>query len=266
MVQLFTKEELIEKITSISKQGWIKSVKKPGNDGAVGNTLEILLGIDENNLPVPNAAEWELKGQRASTSSLTTLFHLEPSPQAAKIVSEILLPKYGWPHKKAGQEHPETEMSFRSTTYGNGYTIRGFKVDVDRNDRKIKIDFSSSMADQSKPEIAEWIQSVRQKVGLSQLNPQPYWGFDDLNYKAGSKLRNCFYVIAENKKDDKNEYFHYSSLLVLTGFSFENFLKCIEAGKIVIDFDARTGHNHGTKFRIKQNNWPELYSTVKKAF
>ncbi len=42
--------------------------------------LEDLLGIEENNLPIPNAAEWELKAQRANTSALTTLFHIEPQP------------------------------------------------------------------------------------------------------------------------------------------------------------------------------------------
>ena len=27
----------------------------------------------------------------------------------------------------------------------------------------------------------------------------------------------------------------------------------MEKGYYVVDFDARTGHNHGTKFRLKQN-------------
>lgn len=33
-------------------------------------------------------------------------------------------------------------------------------------------------------------------------------------------------------------------------------------GKIYIDFDARTGHNHGTKFRIKYNDIPSLYKNA----
>ena len=58
MVRLFNKEELIREIRKIFETGWIKSVKKTidkRNDGAVGNTLEFLLGIKENNLPLPNA-------------------------------------------------------------------------------------------------------------------------------------------------------------------------------------------------------------------
>ena len=30
----------------------------------------------------------------------------------------------------------------------------------------------------------------------------------------------------------------------------------------LIDFDARTGHNHGTKFRLKNGVLPELYDDV----
>jgi hypothetical protein len=94
-MNLFSKEEIIEEIIKISKKEWHKSVKKTintRNDGAVGNTLERLLNINENNLPIPNANDWELKGQRSNSSSLITLKHIEPSPKAAKIVSHILLP------------------------------------------------------------------------------------------------------------------------------------------------------------------------------
>jgi hypothetical protein len=80
-MKLYTKEELIARIREVCVSGWHSSVKKTidtRNDGAVGNTLESLLGIKENNLPIPNAQEWELKGQRKQTSSLITLKHIEP--------------------------------------------------------------------------------------------------------------------------------------------------------------------------------------------
>ena len=52
--------------------------------------------------------------------------------------------------------------------------------------------------------------------------------------------------------------------MMLQKFSFKGFMKAIDEGKILVDFDARTGHNHGTKFRMRQNCLPELYekSTV----
>ena len=54
-LQLITKEELVEKFKEIESMGWIQN-NREGNDGGVGNTLEDLLGIPENNLPIPNAA------------------------------------------------------------------------------------------------------------------------------------------------------------------------------------------------------------------
>ena len=92
-MEIFTKDQLILELRKIKEMGWIKNTR-PGNVGGIGNTLEDLLGIKENNLPFPNAAEWELKTQRANTSSLTTLFHMEPSPRALKFVPRIFLLKY----------------------------------------------------------------------------------------------------------------------------------------------------------------------------
>ena len=97
MTRTYSKEELIKKFREIRSTGWIKNTRQ-GNVGGVGNTVEDILGIPENNLPIPNSAEWELKCHRLDSSSLITLFHSEPSPQALKFVPNILLPKYGWPH------------------------------------------------------------------------------------------------------------------------------------------------------------------------
>ena len=55
-MKTYTKESLIHELKKIRKQGWIKSQRKTTH-GNVGNTLEDLLGIEENNLPIPNAAE-----------------------------------------------------------------------------------------------------------------------------------------------------------------------------------------------------------------
>ena len=54
----------------------------------------------------------------------------------------------------------------------------------------------------------------------------------------------------------------YDDIKILQTFSFEAFLRAIEGGHILVDFDARTGHNHGTKFRIRKERLPDLYGTV----
>jgi len=47
--------------------------------------------------------------------------------------------------------------------------------------------------------------------------------------------------------------------MMLSTFSFDALLSAIEEGWAYVDFDARTGHNHGTKFRVRSHLLPRLY-------
>ncbi|MFN8420454.1 MAG: MvaI/BcnI family restriction endonuclease [Anaerolineae bacterium] len=257
-MQVYTKDDLIKKLRELGKLGWVVNGRF-GNHGGVGNTLEDYLGITENNLPIPNAAEWELKTQRANTSSLTTLIHTEPSPRAIRFVPKVLLPFYGWKHKEAGKKYPETEMSFRQTIHGLSTSDRGFMVKIDRSEKKVLISFDSSKVD---IKHRTWLSEVETRVGLKELDPQPYWGFDDLEHAAGTKLLNCFYVQAQVKREQGNEYYWYNKVLMLEKFKFEGLLEALESGVMLVDFDARSGHNHGTKLRLRQNHLPLLYEKV----
>lgn len=166
---------------------------------------------------------------------------------------------YGWQHKEAGKKYPNTEMSFRQTIHGNTPSDRGFIVKIDRNEKKVLISFNSKMVSDKH---SLWLKKVKSNIGIGELDPQPYWGFDDLSNKAGTKLLNCFYVQAEVKKENGKEYYHYTKILMLQKFSFDGFLNSMEKGSVLVDFDTRTGHNHGTKFRMRQNCLPELYEKV----
>ena len=46
---------------------------------------------------------------------------------------------------------------------------------------------------------------------------------------------------------------------MLQKLSINKLLKVLGDNNILVDFDARTGHNHGTKFRLRQNFLPDLY-------
>jgi hypothetical protein len=259
-IGIVQKDAIIEALQLLCQLERVESAR-PGNDGAVGNTIEELLGIPENNLPIPNAAEWELKGQRLGSTSLLTLFHLDPSPRNAYLVTRLLLPKYGWKHRNAGTRYPESEMSFRQTIRGGQRTDRGFGIQVDYQNRRVMVSFD---AERVELRHYEWKKEVLQRIGLEELNPQPYWGFDDLYCKAGTKLHNCFFVLAESKTIDKKEFFVFKEVLMLERLSLEKFIAGINEGMVYIDFDARTGHNHGTKFRIRRANLPKLYEKITK--
>lgn len=255
---IYTKASLIKKLKEISKSEWILCGRQ-GNVGGIGNTLEDLLGISENNLPILNAAEWELKTQRLGSGSLTTLFHMEPSPTALRFVPQLLLPHYGWLNKESGKKYPKGELSFRQTINGNNHSDRGFKVEIDTNEEKIFISFDAKRVD---IRHKNWLDSVEKRVGLKELAPQPYWGFRDLEHKAGTKLLNTFYVQAEVKIESGLTYYKYTKVKMLKGFKFSGFLEAIRNGSTLVDFDARTGHNHGTKFRLRQNCFPDLYDDI----
>ena len=241
-LQLITKDELITKFKEIEAKGWIENYRR-GNDGAVGNILEDLLGIPENNLPIPNAAEWELKSQRSTTRSLTTLCHVEPSPRAAS----------GMPG------YAVDEKSFRSTTNAVTFTDRGFKLNVNRKEQRVEFIFDSTKCSDMH---SEWLKSVEERVGLGPFKVIPYWGFNDLYTKAGTKLLNCFYVLADVKREHGKEYFHYNNVLMLKRVNMDKFINAVEDGCLYVDFDARTGHNHGTKFRINFKDIPKVYDEV----
>jgi hypothetical protein len=171
-----------------------------------------------------------------------------------KFVPNLLLPSYGWKH-----ESIPNEMSFRQTINGLSRTDRGFKVTIDRIANKVLISFDSNAVDSRHH---KWLKSVKKRIGLGELKPQPYWGFDDLFHKAGTKLPNCFYVRAQTKRESGKEFFWYIHVIILQKFSFDKFLKAMENGSVLVDFDARSGHNHGTKFRLRQDRLPDLYDEV----
>jgi hypothetical protein len=260
-MKIYKKESLIEALKKIKKLGWIKT-RRPGNDGGVGNTLEDLLDIPENNLAIANTVDWELKAQRRDTTSLVTLFHLDPQPRKPlTIVARHLLPTYGWPHKEAGKKYPQSEMSFRATLTGDRSTDRGFSIYVNSIKGQVELVFNFEKTDDRHK---EWLGGVRKKLGVGTVTPIAYWTFEELQKKCAGKIKNAIFVIADTRKVNKHEEFSYSEIWKLEDFTFNNFLKGIINGKLFIDFDARTGHNHGTKFRMYAKDWPVFFSKVTK--
>jgi hypothetical protein len=256
-----TKEELVQKLIDIHRRGWIPNRNPRGSrtgDGAAGNIMEDVLGIPENNFTLADAGEWEIKTQRSYTSSLVSLFAYEPEPRNAHIVPKILLPKYGW--KQTGMIN---EKSFRATLSGAQYSDRGFKVVVDRDEEKLKITFNRTRVSSSH---REWLKNVEHVVGLGEINPQPYWKFDTIAEKIETKLKNLIYVIVEEKIKDRVQQFKFNHALLISEPSINKFISGIERGFIYIDFNARTHHNHGTRFRIRQEKWDELYSKREHIF
>lgn len=255
VIQHITRDEIIARLGEIAQQGWIPS-ERPLNDGGIGNTIEVLLGVPENNLPIADIGRWELKTHRVDSNALLTLFRKEPEPRQERIVLRLLLPMYGWPHQNP---RGAGELSFRQTLRALQPTDRGFGIEVDAGNDRVRVYFDpESVSDRHR----DWRLSVERRVGLGPLDPQPYWPMQNLFLAAQTKMLNTFYIEAYTRRRGGQEFFAIERVMVLQGFELDGFANALREGKAQVDFDARTTHNHGTKFRIRQNSVPRLYRYV----
>ena len=67
------------------------------------------------------------------------------------------------------------------------------------------------------------------------------------------------YIRADRKTEGGEEFFKYNQMEAYVDPTLERFLSLIKDGIIYVDFDARTGHNHGTKFRMRPARKTDLY-------
>jgi hypothetical protein len=82
-----------------------------------------------------------------------------------------------------------------------------------------------------------------------------YWDRETLKNSFERKLPKLLYVKAESRGQGSNEEFWFNEAWLLSGFDFDNFIRLIRAGTILIDIrigqypDGRP-HDHGTGFRV----------------
>lgn len=238
------KNKIIEEFNRIKALGFIKS--KRLNDTGIGKTFEDYLGVDENNLKDPDFVGFEVKSHRKTSNSYVTLFTKSPtSPQKA---NSILREKFGTPEGKLKVKTIRTSVfSSKWNTYNKS---TAFKLVI--NDKTKTIDL------------------VSKKIDGTKITTECSWSFKEVK-SAFLKLKSLFFVTAEKEKKRVHEYFYYTSATIFNRPNFENLLKLIEEGKIMVDIrlgvyssGANKGkaHDHGTGFRIKSNHLKSLYSEV----
>lgn len=254
-----TKKDLIQALVQIKGLDWIENDFGENGDGAAGDILEALLGVPKNNLPIADAWGWELKTHRQSSSSMVSLSHKEMKTDIRKsVVSKMMLPIFGWPHQEAGSKYPSNELSLRTDIVGNRWNARGFKLRVDRDAQRVYVSYEPSMVADV---FADWRDGVAERLKTIAFS-EPYYDFSDFYMTIGRKFLNCFFVKYEEMRQNGAQYIRYTEAYVLENVDVESFMKGIESGDVKIEFDARTGHNHGTKMRMFEDDIPDVYSKV----
>jgi hypothetical protein len=237
--QLITTE--FERIRSL---GFVKSTRQNNRDGGIGNTFEDHLGVQENNLRLPDFNEFEIKSKRKFNTSYLTLFSKSPShPSGA---NSILKDKFG---ECRDPNFPQLKKLY-SSVFGN-------RENLVYNKFQMKLDVLHS-----KEHL-----NLKVKDEFNNIYDDVYWTFDEL-ISGSSKLKNLFVVFAEEIVINEERYYHYLNAEIYLNFNFEKFLNSIENG--VIMFDIRIGvhktgssygrpHDHGSGFRIRKEKIIDLY-------
>jgi hypothetical protein len=219
------KKELYKDIAAIVEHGeYLMPSRKPfEGDGAPGDYIEALLGINAGNKDIPDAVGFEVKFYTPRTS-LISLFNKEPRP--AGTVAYMV--------RKFGLTDKQGRKSFR-------HTIKG------RSDR-FKVDADESQI------------TVRRLKGNGVV---PYWTRDDILSAAGAKLRRLVLVrgVRKGQMVTYNRADCYEDLQ-LEFFLFEmvNGTIAIDFDAREMKPGSKGMRNHGTSFRVAPNNVCRLYA------
>ena len=226
---------LKKELQKIKKQGFVKSHRV--GDTGIGKTLEDLLGIKENNIPLHDISDVaELKAYRRDATSMLTLFTLEPLPEGGDR-DRLLLDNFGY-SKRDNQRSKELHSTLSCRRYNN----QGLKLSVEKD--KIRV------------------QGKGKRLNI-------YWDIESLEKKFHDKLPALVYVLADRKIIKNKEHFNFNEAYLLTDFDFESFKKMVKKDEIVVDFRMYyrpdgSVRNHGTGFRVKINKLYHAFKNKKK--
>lgn len=220
-----------KKLQQVKKLGLVPT-HRHGNTG-IGKTLEDLLDIKENNIPLHDiTGVAELKAYRRNAKSMLTLFTLEPLPKGGNR-DRMLLDNFGYSKRDNGRS-----KELHSTLSCKHRNNQSLKLSIEKD--KIRV------------------------LGKGKrLNI--YWDMQSVAKKFADKLPALIYVLADTEIIKGTEYFHFNEAYLLSGFDFELFKKMAKQDQIVVDFRMYyrpngSVRNHGTGFRVKIN---KLYNCFK---
>lgn len=241
-------EKLKKIFLKVKQKGWIES--KDISLGSIGNTFEKLIGIEKNELEIPDFNGIEIKTKRQGSLSHINLFNCTPTgPHYHEV--ERLKNDYGYPDTKLKMHNVLNTSVYCGKKVKVGYNFF-FELKADKQKEKLYL-------------------IIYDKFG-NLIENKVYWDFDILKEKLYRKLKYLALIKAYSKKSNNKKYFKYFSMKFFSLKGFDEFIYLIEQGIIRITFkigifrdNLKKGkiHDHGTSFCIQEKDLDKLYNLLR---
>lgn len=199
--------ELLNKLKLISKRGFIKS--EVNSDTGIGRTIESLLGIEMNSSKAPDYKGIELKSFRDKRNNRKGLFGKTPNWNLSKFKSRVeILDAFGYWENDI--------FRLYNTMRGTGRNAQGLMLRIEyKNDWLLE--------NSDKPEIGDFL----------------VWELETLRKALLKKHRETFWIKAESKIENNNEYFHFIEVEHTKNPMVDKFEILIETGAITMDYPIK---------------------------
>ena len=220
-------DEFREKFQELRNNGFVPSLRK-GPTG-IGYTFESLLGLDENNLALPDIENVEIKAHRDNSNSMITLFTF--NRRVWQIDPLEAIRRYG-SFDVNGRLGLYYTMSLTPNSAGLFLSV---------NEREISVQHTSGEV------IATW-----QLTALAERFIQ--------------KIPALLFISARTEKRGDIEYFYFYRAQLMRGTTPELLSDLFNRGDLLVDLrlhDKGTrARNHGTGFRTYEDRFPSLFNQI----
>ena len=226
-------DELKRKLYDLRQQGFVDTQRR-GSTG-VGYTLEKLLGLEENNLPIPDlGGRVEVKATRSSSTAFVTLFTFNRS--VWQVSQREAVERFGYIDEKG-------RLALKSTVSATSVNAQGLRLSLSNGP-----EMSASVIHDPTGEIlATW--SIFHLIG-----------------KFVTKFERMLFVKADRRESSVGtEQFHYVKAELVSEPRDREFLDAMRQGAVKIDLRmhlTETGavRNRGTALRVGERDLPMLFS------
>ena len=244
------KDEIISLKTEFEKiksMGWVKEKRK--SKGSCGYTFECLLKKEEDDFPIPDYNDIEIKVMNDNTKTNLHLFNLVPDGDYLFPIKRILY-EIGCP----GKENRDERRLYRTfCAKEETKLVFGKKgiIHVNYEEKKVELLIYNNKNENT-------------NIGIS-------WSFDYLRERLLLKLKYLAFIRVSSCIISGEGYYNYHKISFYKLKDFDTFIGLIEKGIIEITFKIGTHksgnkigqvYDHGTDFAIKVSDLELLYDVV----